>query len=231
MIVVVLAAAIGAVCPVTTVPSLTGARCVRDNSTRPVRYACALRGFNGTVLAAETTYVVTGTVAGNYTLSRGTVVVGGRGGGHFSGALTVNGNNAGVCNLGLDTRISVSGPSALNLAVVNVTVRHDDVAVMIVGAGPKQNQIDVTGLSVGAVAAAGRGIVVAAAHAVASSPVVVDCGDAGGTVLLQPFTSDANVTGSATCTVVDLYALLAVFGQPYEVRRWSLPQRAGVAGC
>lgn len=217
MLALVVAAAVGAVCPVTTVPALGSSRCVRQSNLKPVRYACALAEFNGTTLAADTTYVVIGRVSGNFTLSRGTVVVGGRGGGHVAGSLSVRGNDAGVCNLGLDVRVAVSGASATGFTAVNVTVVHDDVGIMIVGAAPRQNQIDVTNLSVSGVVAGGRNIVVAAAHAFSQTPAVVEC-PPGGTLLLQPFVSEANVTGTSACAVVDLYTLLAVFGQPYEVR-------------
>ena len=142
----------------------------------------------------------------------------GKGGGHVSGTLTVKGDRAGLCNLGLDTRAVLRGGSATDFTAVNVTVLHDDVAIMIVGVAPRQNQIDVTGLAVSGVSSGGRNIVVAAAHAEASLPVTIECSPTGGTVLVQPYIADANVTGLRPgCTVVDLYSLLAIFGQPYEV--------------
>jgi hypothetical protein len=145
--------------------------------------------------------------------------------------LTVKSDGAGLCNLGLDTRAVVRGRSATDFSAVNVTVLHDDVAIMIVGVAPRQNQIDVTGLAVTGVSAGGRNIVVAAAHAEASSPVDIECPPTGGTVVLQPYVADANVTGAQPgCTVVDLYSLLAIFGQPYEVSGGLGSQVAVLAG-
>jgi hypothetical protein len=198
-------------CP-TAVPPNLGKTCELQDS----RYVCLLSAVNKTVLSENTTYVARGVIFGNYTLSLGTIVVGGAGGSVISGQLTVSNNDAAVCSVKSPNRLVVTGSSAKHLTVDNFTATHDDVAVMVVGASKISNSIDVTGLLLSSTVTPtpANGFVLAAAHAFSSSEVQVQCTNKK--ILLQPYISDANITGNG-CVPIDLGVLLAVYGRPYEV--------------
>jgi hypothetical protein len=166
----------------------------------------------GGALQNDTIYVPAGTSASNatYTIPSNSALVGGTVGG-----LVIAGDGVVVCGVASAARLTITGASARDVVIQGLDVVDDEVAIVIVGASPKINSIDVTGLKLGGISP--RPVVLAAAHAQADSPVVVPC-DANETLLLQPLIPRANITAGAACTKVDLAELLNVFGRPYEVR-------------
>lgn len=177
-----------------------------------MRYVCPLPQG---ALSANTIYRGGGDAAANrtYTLPSGSALIGGT-----VGALVVAGDGVVVCDVVSRSRVTVTGTSARDVVIHGVTVAEDDVAVAIVGASPKVNSIDVTGLALTDIR--GGPIAVAAAHAQADTVVRIPCSD-GETVLLQPLVPNANITAQG-CKLVDLAVLLDVFGRPYEVSKTNV---------
>lgn len=205
-----------AACPLAKLPAPDGAKCVQGPDKR---YVCPLPA--GGALQNDTIYVGANAAAANvtYTLPTNSALVGEL----VVGGLVIAGDGVVVCDVTSSSRLTITGASARDVVIQGLDVVDDEVAIVIVGASPKINSIDVTGLTLGGISP--RPIVLAAAHAQADSPVVVPC-DANETLLLQPLIPRANITAAAACTKVDLAELLNVFGRPYEVRSAPRPRAA-----
>ena len=218
-------AASPAACPLAKLPAPDGAKCVQGPDKR---YVCPLPA--GGALQNDTIYVGATAAAANvtYTLPTNSALVGKFVDELVVGGLVIAGDGVVVCDVTSSSRLTITGASARDVVIQGLDVVDDEVAIVIVGASPKINSIDVTGLTLGGISP--RPIVLAAAHAQADSPVVVPC-DANETLLLQPLIPRANITAAAACTKVDLAELLDVFGRPYEVRSAAAPPLRGSAAA
>lgn len=205
-------------CPLANLPAPDGAKCVQGPDKR---YVCPLPA--GGALQNDTIYVGATAANATYTLPTNSALVGKLVDELVVGGLVIAGDGVVVCDVTSSSRLTITGASARDVVIQGLDVVDDEVAIVIVGASPKINSIDVTGLTLGGISP--RPIVLAAAHAQADSPVVVPC-DANETLLLQPLVPRANITAAAACTKVDLAELLNVFGRPYEVRSAAPPLRA-----
>jgi len=185
------------------------------------RYVCPLPSRSNAVLPAQTVYVATGTVATNVTLGNETALVA-FDSAVVDGEIVVAGDGVALCGVWTTHRVVVAGSSARGLVVDDLSV-DDTVGLVVKGASPKINSIDVTGLTVTRLW--GPAVIVAAAHAQADAPVTIPC-DPNNTVILQPLVPNANITASPGCQIIDLSRLLNVFGRPYEA---SAAPRAAVA--
>jgi hypothetical protein len=193
-------------------------------NTAALRYVCPLPSKAAAVLPAQAVYVVTGPVATNVTLGNESALVG-LGAAVVNGSITVAGDGVALCSVATTQRIVVTGASAQRLVIDKVVV-DDEVGVVIKGASPRLNSIDVTGLSIAGLD--GPTVLLAAAHAQAQRRVTVPC-PSNNTVILQPYIANANISAGPSCRVIDLSRLLDVFGRPYEARRAPLSRGRAAA--
>jgi hypothetical protein len=155
---------------------------------------------------------------------------------HIAGGLVIVGGGVRVSDVSVGGRIRLTAPTLLDVRITNVNVSDCHAGVRVYDPDPLSPVINVSGLVVDNVRWAPgdcdtkppRWAAVATAH-VANAPMSVTCASPDDIVVVQPRVRISMLTTLNCHHVVDLSALINVYGKRYEVlfEHWEYVPEAG----